>query len=437
MPGDDEDGGGATTPSGASSGPSDETIARLRSRAEQLQAARRVREEEARVESDTAAERASDATVAAPEAPAEEVDGPAADHTVPDVSAKEQGELQSLDDLGGHDEDHGADDPFAGILAAGAPLAGAEDLVGGVDPFAHAGAGSDTDRLMDRWAEVEGAEAVAPRRNWTPLVALVVVVAIVGLAFLGARALISGSADGDTATGGLSGRDDDGGSVLDSDSPSLEDLTSDVTLPPGPDAGLQVTDQGITVVPDRFDESKREGTFAVIVANPHDDWLAQGVQVSVTFLDAGGAPLGADDGFVEVVLPGQSVAVASLFFDAPTAPVVGLDVQVEVARWRETGPIPGGFSITEVVTDEAEFSGVRTVFKIQSDFAEPLTDVGVTAVYRGADGRIIGGYDTFAERLDPGVPTAAEIDLLANIDPAQIASTELYPSAAFGSVPAS
>lgn len=383
MPGDEETEG---------TGPSDETIARLRSRAEQLQAARRLREQDDGVEPDAGA--------------------PVGD--------------------GDEDED---EDPFAAMLSAGAPLAGAEDLVGGADPFTEHGGDPDAERLLDRWAEEERDEAVEPKRNWSPLIAVVVVLAVAALAFAGARALITSSADDDTASGGLLDTSDDGSSVLDENAPSLEDLTSDVTLPPGPDAGLQVADQGITIVPDRFDDSRREGTFAVIVQNPHDDWLAQGVQVSATFLDEGGQPLGADDGFVEVVLPGQSVAVASLFFDAPTVPVAGLDVQVEVARWRETGPVAGGFTITEVQTDEAEFSGVRTTFLIRSDFEEPLTDVGVTAVYRAADGRIIGGYDTFVDRLDPGVATPAEIDLLANVDPAQVASTELYPTAAFGSVP--
>jgi hypothetical protein len=418
MPGDEQ-----------TDGPSDETIARLRSRAEQLQASRQIRrqlEAEAEVQAEVQAE-------PEPEPEPEPVTEPTAQEL--DVAGKAAADVQSFDDLGSTDTDHDGEDPFAGILAPGAPLSGAEDLVGGADPFARTGVDPETERLMDRWADEEGDESVAPRRNWTPLVALVVVVAVVGLAFLGARALISGSADDGTASGGLPGLDDDRGSVLDTDAPSLEDLTTDVTLPPGPDAGLQVADQGITVVPDRFDESKREGTFAILVQNPHDDWLAQGVQVSVTFLDEAGAPLGGDDGFVEVVLPGQSVAVASLFFDAPTVPVAGLDVQVEVARWRETGPMAGGFSITEVQTNEAEFSGVRTTFQIQSDFDEALTDVGITAVYRAADGRIIGGYDTFVERLDPGVPTPAEIDLLANVDPAEIASTELYPTAAFGSVP--
>ncbi len=426
MAGDDRADEGTAPSPAAPSGPSDETIARLRSRAEQLRAAREVRQQAEAEEPETEEPEPEPPPVEEPDHDVPDVPD------VPDVSAKEQGELRSFDDLG---HDHDDDDAFAGILAAGAPLTGAEDLVGGADPFASASADPETERLMDRWAEEEGDEAVAPRRNWTPLIALLVVVAVAGLAFLGAQALISGSSEDETATGGLPGRNEDEGSVLDRDTPSLEDLTSDVTLPPGPDAGLQVADQGITVVPDRFDESKREGTFAVVVRNPHDDWLAQGVQVTVTFLDGAGAPLGADDGFVEVVLPGQSVAVASLFFDAPTVPVAGLDVQIEVARWRETGTVPGGFTVTEVQTGEAEFSGVRTTFQIRSDFDEPLSDVGVTAVYRAADGRIIGGYDTFVERLDPGVATPAEIDLLANVDPAQIASTELYPSAAFGSVP--
>lgn len=402
MAGDDDVAGSGPDTAGAPDGPSDETIARLRSRAEQLRAARRLREQEsADAEPD-------------PESAAEPAPQPEA---------------------GDDDLDDGEDDELAGILAPGAPLAGAEDLVGGADPFTPHGGDPAAEQLLDRWADEARDESVEPRRNWSPLIAVVVVLAVAGLAFLGARALISGSADDDTATGGLPGTGDDAPSVLDSDTPSLDDLTSDVTMPPGPDAGLQVADQGITIVPDRFDAARREGTFAVIVQNPHQDWLAQGVQVTVTFLDEAGAPLGADDGFVEVVLPGQSVAVASLFFDAPTVPVAGLDVQVEVARWRETGAVAGGFTITEVQTNEAEFSGVRTTFLIRSDFDEPLTDVGVTAVYRAADGRIIGGYDTFVDRLDPAVPTPAEIDLLANVDPAQIASTELYPTAAFGSVP--
>lgn len=304
----------------------------------------------------------------------------------------------------------------------------------GDDPFHDVAVDPETELLLDRWAEEARDEAREPRRNWSPVIAVLVVLAVIAAAGFGARALISGSADEETADD-LAGGPDDAPSVLGGEAPSLEDLTSDVTLPPGPKRPLEVAAQGITVVPDRFDESRREGTYAVIVQNPHSRWLAQGVQVTVTFLDEAGAPVGEDSGFVEVVLPDQRVAVASLFFDAPTVPLSGMSVAIDVARWRETGPIEGGFTISEVQTDEAEFSGVRTRFQIQSGFDEVLTDVGITAVYKAADGRIIGGYDTFVERLEPGVPTPAEIALLANVDPAAISATELYPTAAFGSVP--
>jgi len=366
MSGNEGTGGSSPTGPDAPRELSDEVVARLRSRAEQLQARRLPR--------------------------------PAAEpETLPEAAAEPEGE--------------GGDDPFVDVA---------------VDP--------ETALLLDRWADEERDESREPRRNWSPVVAVLVVLAIVALAGFGARALISGSAEEDVADGAV-GDPDDPASVLGDDAPSLEDLTSDVTLPPGPKRPLEVAAQGITVVPDRFDESRREGTYAVIVQNPHSRWLAQGVQVTVTFLDEAGAPVGEDSGFVEVVLPDQRVAVASLFFDAPTVPLSGMSVAIDVARWRETGPVEGAFTISEVQTDEAEFSGVRTRFQIQSGFDEVLTDVGITAVYKAADGRIIGGYDTFVERLEPGVPTPAEIALLANVDPASIAATELYPTAAFGSVP--
>lgn len=304
------------------------------------------------------------------------------------------------------------------------------------DPFDGLGAADPaTTALLDRWTEQAPGEAVEPRRNWSPVIAVAVVLAVVALAFVGGRALISGSEGGNQADRPDRAGGDDATSVLQGDVPSLEDLTSDVTLPPGPDQPLQVAGQGVTVVPDRFEPNRREGTFAVVLANPHERWLAQGVQVTVTFVDDAGTTLGTDNGFVEVVLPAQQVAVASLFFDAPTVPVARMDVAVDVARWRETGAVDGAFAVTDVRTGDAEFGGVRTTFAITSGFEEPLTDVGVTAVYRAADGRIIGGYDTLLERLDPGVPTPAEIELLANVDRADIASTELYPTAAFGSVP--
>lgn len=293
----------------------------------------------------------------------------------------------------------------------------------------------DNDELIDRWADEGQFESLQPNRNWSNVVAVLVLVGVVAVAVAGGWALLRRSEAADENATATDGEDAEAGSVLEGEPPSLDELTSDVTLPPGPAEGLRTSEHGITVVQDRFDETRREGTYAVLIDNPHDDWLAQGVQVSVDFLAADGRPLGSDSGFVEVVLPGQRVAVAALFFDAPAEPITDLRIELDVARWRETEPFGGSFAIDNVETTAAQYSGVVTRFEITSRFDEPLTDVAVTAVYRDASGRIIGGYDTFVELLEPGVPTPTEVSLLANIDLESVASTELYPVATFGFVP--
>ena len=302
----------------------------------------------------------------------------------------------------------------------------ASGTIGGVDD-------PDDSELLRRWGEEDHLETGHPDRNWSPLVALLVVLAVIAVVVLVFRTVLAD--DDDAATAGSAGDRVDAASVLDEEPPSLDDLTADVTVPPGPEEGLGIADKGVTIVEDRFDPARREGTFAVVLENPHDDWLAQGVQVDVEFLDEAGTPIAADSAFVEIVLPSQRVAVAALFFDAPTVPVADMAVKVDVARWRETEPFEGAFTTKDVVTEEAEFSGVKTTFVLRSAFPDDLTDVGVTAVYRGAEGQIVGGADTFVDLLEPAVDTPVEVSLLANIPLEQITATELYPTASFGFVP--
>lgn len=310
------------------------------------------------------------------------------------------------------------------------PLPEPEDFapgtIGGVDD-------PDDSDLLRQWAEEDHVEASSPHRNWSPVIAVVVVLAVLA-ATVAAFSVVLGGDDDDTAGTGASGETGGGESVLDDEPPTLDELTADVTVPPGPEVGLSVADKGVTIVEDRFDPARREGTFAVILENPHPDWVAQGVQVDVQFLDGAGAAVGGDSAFVELVLPSQRVAVATLFFDAPTVPVADMSVAVDVARWRETEPVEGGLTTTNVTTEEAEFSGVRTTFTLRSSFRDPLIDVGVTVVYRGAFGQIVGGSDTFLDRVEPDVDTPVEVSLLANIPLDQVTATEVYPSASFGFV---
>ncbi len=323
--------------------------------------------------------------------------------------------MSADDDSLGSDETTDPGDPFVGWA----------DLSPTIDP--------DSVDILSQWAGEEHVETESPKRDRTPLVIAVVALSVLALLFVGYRFAVGDDGGGSGASG--RGGDAEAPSVTDADPPTLEDLTSEVTVPPGPAEGLTVADKGVTIVEDRFDATRREGTFGVIVTNPHSDFLAQGVQVDVAMLDATGATVATDSAFLEIVLPGQTVAVGGLFFDAPTVPVVDLAVTLDVARWRETSGFEGGFTVGETLTEEAEFSGVRTGFTLRSDFPEQLTDTAVTAIYRGPDGRIVGASDTFIDLLEPGVDTPVEISLLANIPVEAITATEIYAAPGFGFVP--
>lgn len=384
------------TSDGGSDATDSELVVRLRQRAEELRA--------------SAPERMNDPEDTVPE-PEPEPDAEPGPETATEAEHQDADPPAEIDDHDDHD-DH--DDSFSGAAH------GAFD-----DPA--------ESELLRRWADEDHIEAVSPRRNWTPLVVLVVLVALVALIAVAFRAV--GGDDAETTGDGQRGGEAEASSVLDEDIPSLEDLTADVTIPPGPAEGLSIADKGVAIVEDRFDPARREGTFAVVIENPHLDWLAQSVQVEVEFLDEQGVAVGGDTAFVEVVLPGQTVAVANHFFDAPAVPITDLAVTIDVARWRESEPFEGGFTTTDVVTEEAEFSGLRTTFVLRSTFDRPLTDVGVTVVYKGQYGQIVGGYDTFIDLVEPGVDVPVEIALLANLPVEQIISTDLYPSTGFGFIP--
>lgn len=277
------------------------------------------------------------------------------------------------------------------------------------------------------------AEEPAQDRGWIVLAgvvaAVVVVVAVV--------ARLLGGGGGGTDSGpdappeAVFGGDVDTRSVLEEEPPSLDELTADITVPPGPEQGLLLADRGVTVVEDRFEPRRREITYAAVLDNDHPDWIAHGVQVTADFVDEGGAVVASDSAFLSIVLPDAEVAVAGLVFVDPgdgtrADEVVDVTVIVDVAYWEQVQPVEGGFTFTEVETGAADYSGVRTTFLIENRYDTTLRDVAVTAVYRDEEGRILGGYDTFLDRLRAGEQVEASVDLLVNIDPEDIATTELF-----------
>ncbi len=293
----------------------DDWIERLRRRAEALrdeEVARREAEEPETPTSDdpTAAPHSPD--VPAPPAPAAETpvaeppvaeppvaerpvaDEPSPGEPAPDATAPGESE-SSDDDASSPDPAALADAPAPAVAPREPEPAPPAAVAPRADPYAElatltpGGPSAETDDLLTRWADGDADGGVdSPRINWSGLAGPLIVCAVIAAVVLGAIVVIDRSGDDADGTTGVRSEDAEAAELLAEDPPSLEDLTADVTIPPGPAEGLAVAETGVTIVEDRFDAAQREGTFAVVIQNPPDDWQAQGVQVRVVLVGTTG-----------------------------------------------------------------------------------------------------------------------------------------------------
>jgi hypothetical protein len=87
-----------------------------------------------------------------------------------------------------------------------------------------------------------------------------------------------------------------------------------------------------------------------------------------------------------------------------------------------------------VVTEPEEAGGSVTRFTVRSTWPDTEEGVDVTAVYRAADGRILGAESTTIATVAPDQPEAVQIRLLAPIP--DLATTEVLVGRGFSALTA-
>ena len=84
---------------------------------------------------------------------------------------------------------------------------------------------------------------------------------------------------------------------------------------------------------------------------------------------------------------------------------------------------PGAFVVSNVKTTSDAYS-TRTTGILASTFKDDQTSVRVSAIYRSAGGRIIGGDFTFVDKLPAGKKASFEVSTLGKMK--GVAKTEAY-----------
>lgn len=191
---------------------------------------------------------------------------------------------------------------------------------------------------------------------------------------------------------------------------------------------LVVAQQGVSSFPDPFDPTSTLGGYGVILHNPNTEVMATGVQVTTRVLDAAGAELLVDSALLNAVMPGEHMAVGRTLIE-PIAEPASVDVRVEVAAWLEPAYDKGAVVAENVVTEPEEAGGSVTRFTLRSTWPALEEGVDVTAIYRAADGRILGAESTTIPQIATGTSVDGRIRLLSPIP--DLATTEVFVGRGF------
>lgn len=185
---------------------------------------------------------------------------------------------------------------------------------------------------------------------------------------------------------------------------------------------IVVTESGVSSFKDPFDKSSVIGSYAVVLQNPDPTLLASGVHVTTRILDAAGNQLLVDNALLNGIMPGARMAVGRTIIE----PIVGeaqLDVSVEVSAWL-TPAFTGGLTADGAGTDAETYGGALTHFAIRSALPADEEEVDVTAVYRAADGHLLGAESTTLDSVPVGATVVGQIALLTPIPGAT--TTEVF-----------
>ncbi len=201
--------------------------------------------------------------------------------------------------------------------------------------------------------------------------------------------------------------------------PQTTTSTTEVRLTGEP---LVVVEQGVSSFPDPLDPNATLGGYGAVLLNPNPDLLASGVRVVTRILDPAGGELLVDSTLLNGVMPGQRMALGRTLIE-PIVDPTQLVITVEVGAWLR--PAAEGFlTANGVVTEPEPNGGAVTRFVVRSTWPEPEEGVDATAIYRAADGRILGAESTTLASVPPNAEAPGAIRLLSPIP--DLATTEVF-----------
>ncbi len=192
-------------------------------------------------------------------------------------------------------------------------------------------------------------------------------------------------------------------------------LTSDTKLP------SEATD--LVLVKYGFGQDGNQAGFGMLIENPNEGFSVESTQYHLTAYAENGNVLAVEEGYVNVLLPKQTLGVGGQFYLKDGVTVARLDVQIKSGNFEAADAIP--FFTAETVTYQTSDYLPKVTGQIISPYNKDITDVRVSAIVYNEAGDIIGGGFTYVDFVPANGKAAASVSVTAGGKPA---TAELYTS---------
>lgn len=180
--------------------------------------------------------------------------------------------------------------------------------------------------------------------------------------------------------------------------------------------------ESLSLINEGFGQDERSAGYGFLIENPNIGHTIENSQYRITFYSADGTVLETDEGYINIILPEQTLGIGGEIYLDESQVVDSIETQILAENYIETSEELPQLTSENVTYSQGSFSSEVTGF-ITSPYSQDITNLLVSAILFDENGNIIGGGYTYLDFAAANSKSAVEVSVTANGVPE---SVELY-----------
>jgi hypothetical protein len=172
-----------------------------------------------------------------------------------------------------------------------------------------------------------------------------------------------------------------------------------------------------------FGQNEHEFAFGLVLQNPNTTHSIERSQYNITAYSGDGRLLGVEEGYIELVLPGQTLGIAGNTFLADGDITARMDVQIQTGEYVPSDLLPI-FTAENIAYQQGDFSSSLTG-QIVNPYPRDISNLRVSAILYDSAANIIGGGYTYLDFVPSSGKAAVEVSVTSSTPPT---GAELFAS---------